>query len=206
MKTAIYCRVSTDTQDVGMQLHSLREYCQARKFEIFKEYVDQGISGTKDSRPALNCLMDDARKRRFDAIVVYRFDRFARSSRHLIQALEEFKSLGIEFISFQENIDTSSPLGKAIFVIVGAMGELERNIIVERVKSGLKAARSKGTRLGRPRVPLMSRPISFVDRIIGNQSREKSSGVRPASSRADIVLAHSPTALTNAGSTSQFFR
>lgn len=152
MKTALYYRVSTSDQSPAMQSQALREYCKARGFEIFKEYTDHGISGTKDSRPALNELMDDARKRKFDAVVVYRFDRFARSSRHLIQALEEFKNLGIEFVSYQENIDTASPLGKAIFVIVGAMAELERNIIVERVKSGLKAARIRGKNLGRPKV------------------------------------------------------
>ncbi len=151
-KIAIYARVSTSEQDVGMQLLALREYCQARRIEIFNEYVDQGYSGAKDSRPAINQLMNDARKRKFDAVVVYRFDRFARSSRHLIQALEEFKGLGIDFISYQENIDTSSPLGKAIFVIVGAMAELERNIIVERVKSGLKNAKAKGQKLGRPAI------------------------------------------------------
>lgn len=152
MKTAIYCRVSTHDQDVAMQLDCLREYCQARKIEIYQEFIDTGISGTKDSRPALNALMNSARKRKFDSVIVYRFDRFARSSRHLIAALEEFKSLGIDFISYQENIDTSSPLGKAIFVIVGAMSELERNIIVERVKSGLKAAQNRGQTLGRPMV------------------------------------------------------
>lgn len=152
MKTAIYCRVSTTDQSVAMQLLALKDYCQARRIEIFQEYVDSGFSGTKDSRPALNQLMDDARKRKFEAVVVYRFDRFARSSRHLITALEEFKNLGIDFISYSENIDTSSPLGKAIFVIVSAMGELERNIIVERVKSGLRAAKQRGKILGRPEV------------------------------------------------------
>jgi DNA invertase Pin-like site-specific DNA recombinase len=134
-----------------MQLQALREYCKARAFEI-EEYIDNGVSGTKSSRPALDRLMDDARKRKIDCVLVYRFDRFARSSRHLILALEEFASLGIDFISFQENIDTSSPLGKAIFTIVSAMSELERNIIAERVISGLKAARSKGKQLGRPQV------------------------------------------------------
>jgi len=151
-RVGIYCRVSTHEQSVDPQLLALREYCQARGFLIFKEYIDSGVSGTKDSRPALNSLMDDARKQRINAVLVYRFDRFARSSRHLVQALEEFRSLGIDFVSYQENIDTSSPLGKAIFVIVGAMAELERNIIVERVKSGLASAKSKGKRLGRPSV------------------------------------------------------
>lgn len=156
-RIAVYMRVSTHEQNIEMQQIALSEYCTARSFQIYKEYIDSGFSGSKDSRPALNQLMDDARKRKFDTIIVYRFDRFARSSRHLIQALEEFKSLGIEFISYQENIDTSSPLGKAIFVIVGAMAELERNIIVDRVKSGLKAAKSKGKLLGRPKISLDSR-------------------------------------------------
>lgn len=135
-----------------MQVQALNEYCTARSFTIYETYVDQGVSGTKNSRPALNALMDDARKCKFDAVLVYRFDRFARSSRHLISALEEFKALGINFISYQENIDTTSALGKAIFVIVGAMAELERSIIVERVISGLKTARSRGKQLGRPKL------------------------------------------------------
>lgn len=150
-KIAIYARISTIEQDVGMQLLALREYCQARKLNIYKEFIDAGFSGSNDSRPSLNELMSEARKKKFNTIIVYRFDRFARSSRHLITALEEFKNLGIEFISYSENIDTSSPLGKAIFVIVGAMAELERNIIVERVKSGLKAAKNRGKTLGRPK-------------------------------------------------------
>lgn len=170
-KTALYARVSTTDQHVQSQLLALRDYCTARGFEIYQEYVDSGVSGTKDSRPALNALMDDARKRKFDTIIVYRFDRFARSSRHLIQALEEFKALGIDFISYQENIDTSSPLGKAIFVIVSAMAELERNIIVERVKSGLRAARSKGKVLGRPQItPDLKQIFSLQD--VGKSIRE----------------------------------
>lgn len=149
MRTAIYARVSTNDQSVGMQLTALREYCQARGLKITEEYTDEGVSGSKDSRPALNRLMDDARKRKFDAVLVYRFDRFARSSRHLIAALEEFKALGVDFVSYSENIDTSSPLGKAMFVIVGAMAELERNIIIERVKSGMANAKAKGKAIGR---------------------------------------------------------
>jgi DNA invertase Pin-like site-specific DNA recombinase len=155
-KIALYARVSTSNngQDPETQFVLLREYAKVRGFEIYKEFVDTGVSGTKDSRPSLNQLMDDARKRKFDSVLVFRFDRFARSSRHLIQALEEFRGLGIDFISYSENIDTTSPLGKAIFVIIGAMAELERNIIVERVKCGLKAAKAKGKRLGRPQVTL----------------------------------------------------
>lgn len=149
-KCALYARVSTLEQSTDMQIRSLREYVQLRGFTVYKEYIDEGISGAKDSRPALNELMNEARKRKFNFVIVYRFDRFARSTKHLIMALEEFKTLGIEFVSYSENIDTSSPLGKAIFVIVSAISELERSIIRERVVSGLKNARAKGKRLGRP--------------------------------------------------------
>jgi DNA invertase Pin-like site-specific DNA recombinase len=154
MKVAIYTRVSTNDQSVGMQIFDLRQYCKQRGFEIFKEYSDEGISGTKDRRPALDQLMSDAKKRKFDAVLCWRFDRFARSTKHLITALEEFHHLGIDFISYQENIDTSSPLGKAIFTIVSAIAELERNIIVERVKAGIRRAKEKGKTLGRPKLDL----------------------------------------------------
>ena len=151
MKVALYTRVSTQDQSVDMQLSDLRRYCEQRGFEIYKEYCDQGISGTKDRRPALDELMADARKLKFNTLVVWRFDRFARSTKHLITALEEFRHLGIDFISYQENIDTSSPLGKAIFTIVSAIAELERSIIVARVKAGIRRAKENGKRLGRPK-------------------------------------------------------
>jgi DNA invertase Pin-like site-specific DNA recombinase len=151
MKVALYTRVSTNDQSVEMQTSDLKRYCDQRGFEVYKEYCDQGISGVKDKRPGLDELMADARKRRFDAVLCWRFDRFARSTRHLINSLEEFRNLGIDFVSFQENIDTSSPLGKAIFTIVSAISELERNIILERVRAGLKRARENGTILGRPK-------------------------------------------------------
>ncbi len=115
--------------------------------EIFKEYCDNGVSGRKDSRPALDRLISDARKRRFDAVLCWRFDRFARSTKHLITALEEFKHLGIDFVSYQENIDTSSPMGKAMFTIVSAIAELEAEIIRERVMAGLSNAKAKGIKL-----------------------------------------------------------
>ena len=151
MKVAIYARVSTTDQSTESQLLDLRRYVSGRSWQIFKEYVDEGISGKKDSRPALDELMNDAKKRRFDTVLVWRFDRFARSSKHLILALEEFKNLGIDFISYQENIDTSSPLGAAIFTIISAVAQLERDIIAERVKAGLRRARENGKKLGRPR-------------------------------------------------------
>jgi DNA invertase Pin-like site-specific DNA recombinase len=134
-----------------MQLRDLRAYCAARQLTVVREYVDLGVSGTKDSRPQLNELMGDARKRKLDAVLVFRFDRFARSSRHLLIALEEFRALGVQFVSYQENLDTSSPLGQAIFTIISAVAQLERDIICERVSAGIRNARAKGKRLGRPR-------------------------------------------------------
>jgi len=149
MKASLYCRVSTSEQSVTMQLSDLRRFCKERGFEIYREYCDQGFSGSRDRRPALDDLMADARKRLFDVVLCWRFDRFARSTKHLIEALEEFRYLGIEFVSYQENIDTRSPLGKAMFTIVGAIAELERNIIVERIKGGLRRAAEQGKRVGR---------------------------------------------------------
>ncbi len=151
-RVALYARVSTTDQSTDCQLLDLKRYVSERGWNSFKDYVDEGISGTKDSRPALNELMNDAKKRRFDVVLVWRFDRFARSTKHLILALEEFKNLGIDFVSDQENIDTSSPLGSAIFTIISAVAQLERDIIAERVKAGLRRATENGKKLGRPRV------------------------------------------------------
>ncbi len=151
-RVAIYARVSTHGkgQDVEMQLRDLRSYVQSRGMGVYREYCDNGISGRKTTRPELDELMADARKKKFDVVLCWRFDRFARSTKHLVTALEEFKHLGIDFISFQENIDTSSPMGKAMFTIVSAIAELEADIIRERVMAGLAKARAKGKRLGRP--------------------------------------------------------
>ncbi len=151
-RVALYARVSTTDQSTDSQLLDLRRYVSERGWDSFKEYCDNGISGTTDSRPALNELMNDARKRRFDVVLVWRFDRFARSTKHLILALEEFKNLGVDFVSYQENIDTASPLGSAIFTIISAVAQLERDIIAERVKAGLRRARENGKKLGRPKV------------------------------------------------------
>lgn len=154
LRAALYARVSTsnNAQEPSMQTFELREYCERRGWNFAGEYVDEGISGAKDSRPELNKLMADAHRRRFDAIVVWRFDRFARSVSHLLRALEIFKSLGIEFVSLSEQVDTSTPTGKMVFTVLGAVAELERSLIGERVKAGLRNARAKGKRLGRPKV------------------------------------------------------
>jgi len=158
-RVALYARVSTTEQSTDSQLLDLRRYVRERGWDIFREFVDEGISGTKDSRPALNELMNDAKKRRFDVVLVWRFDRFARSTRHLINALEEFKNLRIDFVSYQENIDTSSPLGSAIFTIISAVAQLERDIIAERVKAGLRRAKENGKKLGRPKVKVDGQEI-----------------------------------------------
>ncbi len=152
-RVAIYACVSTKNngQDPETQLLALREYVKARKLEVFAEYVDIGIRGSKDSRPALNRLMADARKRRFDTVLVARFDRFARSTRHLVLALEEFNALGVDFISLSESVDTSTPMGKMVYTVIAAVAELERSLIRERVVMGLQRAKAQGKKLGRPR-------------------------------------------------------
>jgi DNA invertase Pin-like site-specific DNA recombinase len=151
MKAALYIRVSTTNQDPDTQRLALRDYCQARGIAETIEYADIGISGTKDRRPALDQLVKDAKIGRFDRVIVTRFDRFARSTKHLVTALEEFQSLGIDFISLGESIDTSTPMGKMVFTILGAVAELERDIIRERVILGIDRAKKQGKPLGRPK-------------------------------------------------------
>jgi DNA invertase Pin-like site-specific DNA recombinase len=135
-----------------MQTREPAEYCQRRGWEIFDCDVDKEVSGRKDSRPQLNRMMEDAHSRRFDVVVVWRFDRFCRSVSHLLRALETFNALGIQFVSLCEQEDTSTPTGKLVFTVFGAVSEGERNLIAERVRAGLRNARAKGKRLGRPKV------------------------------------------------------
>ena len=163
MKAALYARVSTTNgQDPEMQLRELREYIDRRGWKIAGEYVDQGISGAKEKRPELDRMMADAHRRRFDAVVVWKFDRFARSVSHLLRALETFKALGIEFVSLSEQVDTSTPMGKMVFTVLGAVAELERSLIAERVRAGLRNARAKGKRLGRPKVDVDAARIAHL--------------------------------------------
>jgi DNA invertase Pin-like site-specific DNA recombinase len=152
MRAAIYARVSTagHGQDPTMQTRELREHCGRRGWTIAGEYVDTGISGAKERRPQLDQLMADCRRRRVDAVIVYRYDRFARSLRHLVNALEEFRSLGIDFISLHEGEDTSTPNGRLVFGIFATIAEFERELIRDRVRSGIAAAKARGKRLGRP--------------------------------------------------------
>ena len=163
MRAAIYARVSTNNgQDPQMQIRELREYCKRRGWDIEGEYVDAGISGAKEHRPQLDMLLAVCRRRRVDAVVVYRYDRFARSLRQLVNALEEFRSLGIEFISLHEGVDTSTPNGRLVFGIFASIAEFERELIRDRVKSGIAAAKSRGKTLGRPRVSVDTTRIAAL--------------------------------------------
>ena len=167
-RVAIYARVSTSEQDAGMQTRELEEYAQRRGWTIAGLYVDTGVSGSKVSRPELDRLMGDARRRRFDTVAVWKFDRMARSVSHLLRVLEEFRALNIDFVSLTESIDTSSPLGKMIFTVLGAVAELERDLIRERVRAGLRNALAKGRTLGRPRVAVD--PLQVAARRAAGQS------------------------------------
>jgi DNA invertase Pin-like site-specific DNA recombinase len=150
VRVALYARVSTKDQNVETQIEDLRRYALARGFEVCGEHVDVSVSGKKERRPALDRLMAEARGRKLDAILVAAFDRFGRSLSHLVGALAEFQHLGIGFISLREQLDLTSPTGRMMFAVIGAMAEFEREIIRERVQAGLRRARYHGKRLGRP--------------------------------------------------------
>jgi DNA invertase Pin-like site-specific DNA recombinase len=150
MKVALYARVSTESQDPEVQLVALRAHVANRGWQLAEEFVDRGFSGARERRPALDRLMRAAWNGRFQAVLVWRFDRFARSVKHLVTALETFRTMKVEFISLQEQFDTATPIGRAMFTIIGAMAQLERDIIRERVTAGLERARARGKKLGRP--------------------------------------------------------
>jgi DNA invertase Pin-like site-specific DNA recombinase len=162
MRVALYGRVSTAEQSAAMQIEELRAYCQRRQWEIVEEFIDSGVSGSKESRPALNRLLADAKRRRFDTVLVYRYDRFARSLRQLVNALAEFDALGIHFVSLHEGVDTSTPNGRLVFGIFASIAEFERELIRGRVRSGLAAARTRGQQLGRPRVAVDAARIACL--------------------------------------------
>jgi DNA invertase Pin-like site-specific DNA recombinase len=151
-RVIIYARVSTKEQNVDMQIADLKQYAEARKLKVVREYIDYA-SGAKTDRENYKKLFDDVRKRRTDVVLVWKFDRFARSTRELINALEEFNNLGVDFISYKENIDTSTPAGKILFTMISAFAEFERAIIRERVIAGMEKAKAKGARIGRPKIP-----------------------------------------------------
>lgn len=148
-RAALYIRVSTLDQHPETQLHELRGFARQRGFEVVDEYTDHGISGTKARRPALDKLLKDAHRRRFEVLLVWSVDRLARSTKHFLQVLDELNDLGIQFLSQREAIDTDGPLGRAIVVIVSTVAELERSLIVERVRAGMRRAKLEGRRIGR---------------------------------------------------------
>ena len=160
LRAALYARVSTVAhgQDVGLQLDELRRVAGQRGWQVVGTFVDEGVSGATDRRPALDRLMAEARAGRLDLVAVFRFDRFARSTRHLLVALEEFRQLGVHFVSLHEQVDTSTPMGKAMFTIIAAVAELERDILRERVIAGVRRAQAQGKHCGRPRVEIDLRP------------------------------------------------
>jgi DNA invertase Pin-like site-specific DNA recombinase len=152
----VYGRVSTTNhgQDVDLQIRDCREYCQNRGWQIVHEYVDNGVSGSKDSRPALNRLMLDAKQRKLDAILVWKLDRFGRSLRHLVNSLAELEATGVAFVSLKDAIDLSTPAGRLMFGVIASMAEFERDLIRERVRAGIRNARAKGRRVGRKPIVL----------------------------------------------------
>jgi DNA invertase Pin-like site-specific DNA recombinase len=154
-----------------MQTRELEQFATARGWDVVDSYLDLGICGAKDKRPQLDRLMADAHRRKFDVVIVWKFDRFARSVSHLLRALETFSSLGIGFVSLSESLDTSTPAGKMVFTVLGAVAELERSLIAERVRAGLRNARAKGKRLGRPRAIVDSAEIGRL-RSRGRTVRE----------------------------------
>ena len=163
MRVALYARVSTlNGQHPEVQLAELREYASRRGWEVAGEYVDEGVSGARERRPALDRLWMDCRKRRVDAVVVYRYDRFARSLRQLVNALEEFRAIGIEFVSLHEGVDTSTPNGRLVFGIFASIAEFERELIRSRVRSGLASAKAKGKKLGRPRAGVNTEQVATL--------------------------------------------
>jgi DNA invertase Pin-like site-specific DNA recombinase len=165
-RAAIYCRVSTSDQRIESQLYQLRELAAARGFEIVQEYSDRGFSGSKARRPGLDALMADARRRKFNIVLVAAFDRVARSTRHFLQLLDELDDLNIEFVSAREAIDTSGAMGRLFVTLIGSIAELERSLIAERIRQGMHRAKLEGQRLGRQ--PLdVDRAAIVRDRLNG---------------------------------------
>jgi len=151
-RVAIYGRISTSDQCIETQLQAIRQYCKNQEWEVVKEYLDEGISGSKDSRPALNELKEDCRKGKIKGVIVYKFDRLARSTAHLLECLTLFKQYNIDFVSVTEGIDTGTSVGKMVYTFLGAIAEFERELIKERVKAGMERAKNAGIHCGRKRV------------------------------------------------------
>lgn len=184
MRVALYARVSTRDQNLDLQLDELRAAAKLSQFAPWPlEYIDHGVSGAAESRPALDALMAAARAGELQAVMVWRFDRFARSVTHLLAALDTFRQLGVEFVSLRERLDTRTPMGRAVFTILAAMAEMERGLIRERTLAGLDAARRRGVQVGRPR--------RMVDRSELNRLRDGGRSIRGIAAELGV----SPTTL-----------
>jgi DNA invertase Pin-like site-specific DNA recombinase len=191
-RAGLYLRVSTVDQHPETQLLDLRQMAAQRGLEIVAEYIDR-ISGAKAKRPGLDQMMIDARRGRFDVVLVWASDRIARSVKHFLDVLDELNRIGVEYVSFRENIDTGGPLGRALVVIIGAIAELERSLIVERVRAGMRRARLEGQHIGRQPLVLDSAAIQ-QDRQRGQSLREIAKGHRISTATVQRVLRkHAPT-------------
>ena len=187
MKTAaLYARVSTLDQNCEVQLQDLRRHA-GQRFAQYREYIDVGVSGAQRHRPQLDMLMKDAHKRLFDVVLVWKFDRFARSLKHLIESLHEFSALGIDFVSYTEGVDTTTPSGQLLFHIVGAVAQFERDLIAERVRAGMAHARSMGKTIGRPRASVDMEQVAAL-RSQGNSLRGIASSLSIPVSRVRRAL------------------
>ncbi len=196
-RAAIYARVSTPEQHVETQLYDLRQLAQQRGFEVVGEYTDNGVSGTKARRPGLDSLMSDARKRKFSVVLVAAFDRVARSTRHFLQVTSELDSLGVEFVSRRENIDTSGPMGRLFLTLIASIAELEADLIKERIRAGMRRRKLEGYRLGRQ--PLdVDREAVVADRLSGMSLSQTAKKYRV--SRASVIrFVRNAQADTNCG-------
>ncbi|MDB4893963.1 MAG: Resolvase-like protein [Firmicutes bacterium] len=201
MRAAVYCRVSTLDQHPETQLLDLQQLASQRGFEVVKTYVDHGISGTRARRPGLDEMLSDARRGRFEVLLIWSCDRIARSTRHLLEVLDELTRLQIQFVSFREALDTSGALGRAVTVIIGAIAELERSLIVERVRAGMRRAKLEGRHIGRKPLDLDTTAI-VADRTRGLSLRQigKAHRISTATVRR-ILSAHQPGIPENAGET-----
>ena len=189
-RAALYMRVSTVDQHPETQLLDLRQMAAQRGYEIVHEFTDR-ISGAKAKRPGLDAMMAGARRGQFDVVLVWASDRIARSVKHFLEVLDELNRLGTEYVSFRENIDTGGPLGRAIVVIIGAVAELERNLIIERVRAGMRRARLEGRHIGRNPL-VLDHAAMQRDRIQGQSFRQIAKGHRVSTATVQCVLRQYP--------------
>ena len=187
MRAALYARCSTSEQTVDLQLDALRDYAKAREFEIVEEYVDEGVSGVKAKRPALDRLLADAHRRRFDTVLVWKLDHLGRSLSHLIRLVEQLGSLGVDLVSLGDpGLDTTGPSGRLLFHVMGAVAEFERDLIRERTRAGMAAARRRGKRVGRPRVHV---PLAQAKALVSDGMSVSAVALQLGVSRATLQRA-----------------